>query len=230
MIPRGNKALIERVRDQAAMPVVAGGVGICHTYIDRQADLEMALDIVDNAKTRRVSICNALDVIIPPPRHRPAFPHPPGAALEPPDPTRRAGSNSAADPDALQILVDTPAKTRPAGEGDFDTEFLSLTAAVRVADSADHALQHIAPARPPAHSEAVVTSDPPTRPTLPPRSRRRRRLPQRLPPNSPTADNSGWARKSASPPAKSTPAAPWPCANSPPTNWVVRGDGHTRPL
>ena len=64
MIPRGGKGLVERVRDEASMPVVAGGIGICHTYVDRAADLAMALDIVDNAKTRRVSICNALDVMI----------------------------------------------------------------------------------------------------------------------------------------------------------------------
>ena len=64
MVPRGGQALINRVRNQATMAVVAGGVGICHTYIDAAADLEMALAVVDNAKRRRVSICNALDVML----------------------------------------------------------------------------------------------------------------------------------------------------------------------
>jgi len=64
MVPRGGQALINRVRQEASMAVVAGGVGICHTYIDAAADLEMALAVVDNAKRRRVSICNALDVML----------------------------------------------------------------------------------------------------------------------------------------------------------------------
>src|SRR5712692_8091028 len=64
MIPRGGAALIEYVRDNASMPVVAGGVGVCHTYVDAAADLDQALEIVDNAKRRRPSICNALDTVL----------------------------------------------------------------------------------------------------------------------------------------------------------------------
>nr|HRC63200.1 glutamate-5-semialdehyde dehydrogenase [Dehalococcoidia bacterium] len=64
MIPRGGADLIRRVRDEATMPVVAGGIGVCHTYIDASADLEMARRIVVNAKTRRPSICNALDTVL----------------------------------------------------------------------------------------------------------------------------------------------------------------------
>ena len=62
MVPRGGSELIARVRDNAKMPVVAGGIGVCHTYVDGDADFEMAGDIVLNAKTRRPSVCNTLDL------------------------------------------------------------------------------------------------------------------------------------------------------------------------
>ena len=227
MIPRGNKALIERVRDQAAMPVVAGGVGICHTYIDRQADLEMALDIVDNAKTRRVSICNALDVII---LHRDiAQPFLTRLAQRwNPQTHPQGGVELRADPDALQILVDTPARTRPAGEGDFDTEFLSLTAAVRVADSADHALQHIA-RHGSGHSEAVVTSDP----------QLARRFLREVDAaavfhNASTQFTDGGQFGLGAEVGISTgkihARGPMALRELTSYKWVVRGDGHTRPL
>ena len=157
MVPRGGKALIERVRDQAAMPVVAGGIGICHTYVDAAADLEMALEVVDNAKTRRVSICNALDVLVAheavaapflrslAERWNPAT-HPEG------------GVELRADAQALRLLESTPARAVPAGEEDFDTEFLSLVAGVRVVPDAEAALAHIAE-HGSGHSEAIITSD-----------------------------------------------------------------------
>ena len=157
MVPRGGKALIERVRDQAAMPVVAGGVGICHTYVDAAADLEMALDVVDNAKTRRVSICNALDVLVV---HE-AIAGPFLSALaERWDPATHAegGVELRADARALELLDGSPARVAAAGGEDFDTEFLSLTAAVRVASDAEAALAHIA-AHGSGHSEAIITGD-----------------------------------------------------------------------
>ena len=64
MVPRGGSELIARVRDNAKMPVVAGGIGVCHTYVDGDADFEMAGDIVLNAKTRRPSVCNTLDTLL----------------------------------------------------------------------------------------------------------------------------------------------------------------------
>ena len=151
IIPRGGKGLVERVRSEATMPVVAGGIGICHTYVDRAADPTMALAIVDNAKTRRVSICNALDVII---LHadiaRPFLADLAG---------RWGGSvELRADPAALAILGETAANVRPAGRDDFDTEFLDMVAGVRVVESAEAAMAHIAE-HGSGHSEAIVTND-----------------------------------------------------------------------
>ena len=157
MVPRGGKALIERVRDQAAMPVVAGGVGICHTYVDAAADLAMALEVVDNAKTRRVSICNALDVVVVHEAVAESFLR---ALAERWDPATHpeGGVELRADDRALRLLEPTAARVAAAGEEDFDTEFLSLTAGVRVASDAEAALAHIA-AHGSGHSEAIITED-----------------------------------------------------------------------
>ena len=153
MVPRGGKALIERVRDEASMPVVAGGVGICHTYVDESADIGTALEIVDNAKTRRVSICNALDVLLV---------HERAAADLLPRLARRWAEGDAveirAEPGALRALDGSPGAIVAAGPDDFDTEFLSRTAAVRVVGSADDALAHIAE-HGSGHSEAIVATD-----------------------------------------------------------------------
>ena len=157
MVPRGGKALIERVRDQAAMPVVAGGVGICHTYVDAAADLAMALEVVDNAKTRRVSICNALDVVVV---HEAVAESFLSALAErwSPETHAEGGVELRADDRALRLLEPTAARVAAAGEEDFDTEFLSLTAGVRVASDAEAALAHIA-AHGSGHSEAIITED-----------------------------------------------------------------------
>ena len=153
MAPRGGKALIERVRDEASMPVVAGGIGICHTYVDESADIEMALEIVHNAKTRRVSICNALDVLLV---------HERAAAALLPRLARKWAEGDAveirAEPGALRVLDGSPGAIAAAGPDDFDTEFLSRTAAVRVVGGADDALAHIAE-HGSGHSEAIITSD-----------------------------------------------------------------------
>lgn len=157
MVPRGGKALIERVRDQAAMPVVAGGIGICHTYVDADADLHMALNVVDNAKTRRVSICNALDVLIV--HETVAAPFLSALAQRwNPQTHPEGGVELRADDQALRLLQPTPARAVAAGEDDFDTEFLSLTAGVRVVPDADAALEHIA-RHGSGHSEAIITAD-----------------------------------------------------------------------
>ena len=155
MVPRGGQALINRVRREASMAVVAGGVGICHTYIDAAADLEMALRVVDNAKRRRVSICNALDVMLVHETVAPQFLSALGRrwSAEGPTPVELR-----ADAQAETLLSKTSADVHPAGPDDFDTEFLSLTAAVGVVTDADAALAHIA-MHGSGHSEAVITSD-----------------------------------------------------------------------
>ena len=155
MIPRGGQALINRVRREASMAVVAGGVGICHTYIDAAADLEMALTVVDNAKRRRVSICNALDVMLVHEAVAPEFLSELGRRWAGDGPTP---VELRADERASQLLAETSANVHLAGPDDFDTEFLSLTAAVGVVDDADAALAHIAE-HGSGHSEAVITGD-----------------------------------------------------------------------
>ena len=155
MVPRGGQALINRVRKEASMAVVAGGVGICHTYIDAAADLEMALEVVDNAKRRRVSICNALDVVLVHELVAPQFLSQLGRRWAGDGPTP---VELRADDRARELLSATSAIVEPAGPDDFDTEFLSLTAAVGVVDDADAALAHIA-AHGSGHSEAVITAD-----------------------------------------------------------------------
>ena len=151
MVPRGGAGLVRRVRDEASMPVVAGGIGICHTYVDRAADLAMALAIVDNAKTRRVSICNAMDVLLV------------HADVARPFLRDLAGHwgtrvELRSDPAGLAILAEAEAAAIAAGPADYETEFLAMVAGVRVVASAEEALAHIA-SHGSGHSEAIVTND-----------------------------------------------------------------------
>ena len=151
IVPRGGKPLIERVRDEASMPVVAGGIGICHTYVDGAADIAMAVDIVDNAKTRRISICNALDVVL---LHCDA-----AAAFLPALAERWGGSvEIRADKASLGILQEAGANAIAVGPDDYDTEFLAMRCALHVVDDLDVAIQHIADHWS-GHSEAIVTND-----------------------------------------------------------------------
>ena len=153
VVPRGGAELIRFVAENATMPVLTGGIGVCHTYIDRAADLDKAVAIALNAKTRKVSICNALDTIVV---------HADVAASFLPEMARAfAGKNveMRGDERALAILREANAKhVVAAGPEDFDTEFLSLTAAIRVVDSLDEALEHIH-VHGTGHSDAIVTED-----------------------------------------------------------------------
>ena len=154
MVPRGGAGLIAHVRDTATMPVVAGGIGVVHTYVDAAADLEMAVEIVDNAKTRRYSICNALDTLLVHEDVAEAL----FARLAP----RWAGRVTAlGDERALPLLERHAAAglaVEPATPDDWDREHLALRAGVRVVASLDEALAHIA-AHGSGHSEAIVTED-----------------------------------------------------------------------
>ena len=151
MTPRGGKALIERVRAEASMPVVAGGIGICHTYVDAGADLAMAVDVVDNAKTRRVSICNALDVVLV---------HEAIAESFLPALAERWGERVEirADAASLPVLEQAGANVVAVGAGDYDTEFLAMRCALRVVPDLDAAMTHIAEHWS-GHSEAILTQD-----------------------------------------------------------------------
>lgn len=152
LIPRGGAALIEYVRDHAAMPVVTGGVGVCHTYVHSAADLDKAIDIVDNAKRRRVSICNALDTVLVDAAIASEFL--PALGRQWSD----AGVEMRCDTASEAILQSAGIAVRPAAAADFGTEFLSMVAAVRVVESLDEALAHLERYGS-GHSEAIVTED-----------------------------------------------------------------------
>ena len=152
MVPRGGGGLINYVRETATMPVVAHGEAVSHTYVDAEADLAMALDVVDNAKTRRYSICNALDTLLV---HEAVAPELLRSLGE-----RWAGTVTLlGDAGALDLLarLDVPAlAVEPAGPDDWDREHLALRAGVRVVASMDEALAHIE-THGSKHSEAIVT-------------------------------------------------------------------------
>lgn len=152
VVPRGGRTLIEYVRANAQIPVVAGGLGVCHTYVHGDANLEMALDIVDNAKTRRPSVCNALDTVLV---------HDSIAARFLPSLARRWADPPVqirGCPRTVEILraADAPGPWRPAEPDDFGREFLALRAAVKIVDSLQEAVDHIR-THGSGHSEAIVT-------------------------------------------------------------------------
>jgi glutamate-5-semialdehyde dehydrogenase len=154
VVPRGG-GLIDFVIENAKVPVLIGGVGVCHTYVDKAADLEKAVEIVDNAKTRRYSICNALDTLLV---HREAAP-----AYLPMIGRRWAesGVEMRCDAAALDILGGASIgglTLTPAEPEDFGKEHLALVATVKVVDSLDEALDVIYQYGT-GHSEAIVTED-----------------------------------------------------------------------
>ncbi len=153
MIPRGGAGLIKFIKEKAAMPVVAGGIGVCHTYVDKSADLDKAAAIAYNAKVQRPTVCNALDTLLVHTKVAPEFL--PLVAQE----WAKAGVEMHCDEQALSILKSVPSlKLVPAKNDDWGKEFLSLVAAVRVVDSLDEALGHITDYGS-GHSEAIVTED-----------------------------------------------------------------------
>jgi len=153
LVPRGGASLVKFVAENATMPAVTGGIGVCHTYVDRAADLKMAAEIVHNAKVRRPSICNALDTVLV--HSEIAADGLPLIAKE----LTASGVELHCDNRALSILgPDAPDLTMPANEDDWGKEFLSLTAAVKVVDSLEDALEHIE-AYGSGHSEAIITED-----------------------------------------------------------------------
>ena len=153
-IPRGSKGLIDFVRDNARVPVIETGAGIVHTYLDASADLDMAKAIITNAKTRRVSVCSALDTLVV---HRDLLP-----AL--PTMMQSIGEDFGvevfADADAYRALEGHyAAKLQHASDEHFGTEFLSLRMSVKTVSGLDDALNHIQRYSS-KHSEAIVSENP----------------------------------------------------------------------
>jgi glutamate-5-semialdehyde dehydrogenase len=151
MVPRGGEELIRFVEANATMPVLIGGIGVCHTYVDRDADLAKARDIVVNAKTRRYSICNALDTLIVHADVAPLFLPDVAAALA------AKGVELRCDERAYAALDGRPGVVR-ATDADFGKEFLALVASVKVVDSYDEAVDFIYRYSS-GHSDAIVTEN-----------------------------------------------------------------------
>ena len=151
LIPRGGAGLIRACVENATVPCIQTGTGICHIYVDKAADLAMALDIVDNAKMSRPSVCNACEVCLV---HKDiAADFLPRLRARLCDPARANPAELRLDEAAAAVIDGTPA-----GERDFDTEFLDYILAIRVVEDVEGAIAHIA-AHSTHHSEAIVTAD-----------------------------------------------------------------------
>jgi glutamate-5-semialdehyde dehydrogenase len=153
LIPRGSQSLIDYVRDHARVPVIETGAGIVHTYFDKSGDLDLGRAIIHNAKTRRVSVCNALDCLLV---HESRLPHLPALLA----PLAEAGATLFADEAAHAALARhyPAALLHPATPAHFGTEFLSLQLAVKTVPTLPAALAHIARYGS-KHSEAIIAQD-----------------------------------------------------------------------
>ncbi len=153
IIPRGGAGLIKHVREHARVPVIETGAGIVHTYVDMSADLQKASAIVLNAKTRRVSVCNALDTLIV---HRELL----SQLMTIVQPLRDHGVEIFADGESFAVLdggYDDTLLHRAKPEH-FGTEFLSLKMSIKTVGTLEEAIAHIA-AHGSKHSEAIVSED-----------------------------------------------------------------------
>jgi glutamate-5-semialdehyde dehydrogenase len=153
VIPRGGAELHAFCRRNSRIPVITGGMGICHLFVDESADLERSIEVLRNAKVQRPSVCNALDT---------ALVHQAIAVQFLPRLVEALSANGVtfrADPAAYAILstLNNPA-VLPAGADDFDTEWLSLVLGIRVVSGVDEAIAHIAQ-HSTAHSDGILTGD-----------------------------------------------------------------------
>ncbi|WP_405344571.1 glutamate-5-semialdehyde dehydrogenase [Ruminococcus sp.] len=151
LIPRGGKGLISAIVKNATIPCIQTGTGICHIYVDSSADLDMALDIVENAKCSRPSVCNAEEVLVV--AESVAQDFLPRLKQRLVDEREVNPVELRLDEKAARIIDGTPA-----GEQDFDTEFLDYILAVKIVKDVDEAVAHIN-AHSTGHSEAIVTKD-----------------------------------------------------------------------
>ena len=152
LIPRGGAGLIKACVEGARVPCIQTGTGICHIYVDKDADQDKALAIIENAKTSRPSVCNAAETCLV---------HKDIAKEFLPKLHKRLVAGRTVNP--VELRLDKTAAAiipgTPAGELDFDTEYLDYILAVGVVDSAEAAIAHIA-AHSTGHSEAIITEDP----------------------------------------------------------------------
>jgi len=155
LIPRGGAGLIDACVRQATVPCIATGTGICHVYVHSSADLEMALSIIENAKTSRPSVCNAEEVLLVDAAIAPDF--------LPRLYDRLVTARQSAGQIPVELRLDETAQTlipgKPAQAADFDTEFLDYILAIRCVPNVQAAIDHIA-AHSTGHSEAILSQDP----------------------------------------------------------------------
>ena len=154
LIPRGGKGLIRACVENATVPCLETGTGICHVYVDRDADLDMALSIINNAKTSRPSVCNAAEVCLV---HKDI-----AEELLPRLKALLTDERAAEGKTPVELRTDERARAIiggvPVGDDDFDTEFLDYILAVGVVDSAEAAIEHVL-AHSTHHSEAIITKN-----------------------------------------------------------------------
>lgn len=154
LIPRGGAGLIRACVDNATVPVIETGTGICHVYVNGQADQAMALDILENAKCSRPSVCNACEVCL--------VDETIAGEFLPKLQKRLTQDRAERGLHPVELRLDEAAQAiisgTPAGEKDFDTEFLDYILGVKVVNGVDEAIAHIA-AHSTGHSEAIVTAD-----------------------------------------------------------------------
>ena len=151
LIPRGGAGLIKACVDNAKVPVIQTGTGICHVYVDDDADLDMALNIIENAKTSRPSVCNAEEVLLVNGKIADKFL--PMLKKRLVDDRKENPVELRLDERAAKIIDGTRA-----GENDFDTEFLNYILAVGIVDSVEDAVKHIGE-HSTHHSDAIITNN-----------------------------------------------------------------------
>lgn len=151
LIPRGGAGLIKACVENATVPVIQTGTGICHVYVDDDADLDMALNIIENAKTSRPSVCNAEEVLLVNSKIADKFL--PMLKQRLVDDRKENPVELRLDERAAKIIDGTKA-----GENDFDTEFLNYILAVGIVDSVDEAVKHIGE-HSTNHSDAIITNN-----------------------------------------------------------------------
>jgi glutamate-5-semialdehyde dehydrogenase len=152
IIPRGGAGLHAFCRSESRIPVITGGIGICHLYVDAAADLTRSLGVIRNAKVQRPTVCNSLDTVIV---------HSDVAAEFVPELVALLSSDAVefrCDERALELAQVTGANVQSAGPDDFDTEWLSLILGIRIVNDAEAAMAHIE-AHSSGHSDGILTED-----------------------------------------------------------------------
>lgn len=153
VIPRGGAALHAFCKQNSRIPVITGGIGICHLFVDDSANLKASIEVIRNAKVQRPSVCNALDTVLVHERIAGSF------LTDLVERLKEDGVSFRADEKAYSILEGLGADVRVAGPDDFDTEWLSLVLGLRVVKDIDEAIEHIY-LHSTGHSDGILSNNP----------------------------------------------------------------------